>query len=171
MIEKGGVLLEMLFRYNWQVREEWYRWCEDVAEDELLKVRVGGVGGILHTLFHIVDVEWSWIRSIQGKSDFQENFLEYSSLQRVRELDALFRPEVEDFVRSWDASMENHIFRDPQPDGSIATDTWGEIFRHTIAHEIHHVGQLSVWAREIGKKPVSANLIGRGLVSHTPSER
>ncbi|WP_243840759.1 DinB family protein [Paenisporosarcina antarctica] len=23
--------------------------------------------------------------------------------------------------------------------------------RHVIAHEIHHVGQMSVWAREIGK--------------------
>ncbi|MEH7547728.1 damage-inducible protein DinB, partial [Neobacillus vireti] len=27
--------------------------------------------------------------------------------------------------------------------------------------------QLSIWAREIGKKPVSANLIGRGLSSYS----
>jgi uncharacterized damage-inducible protein DinB len=155
--------MQMLFRYNWQVREDWYRWCEDVPEDELLKVRVGGVGGILHTLFHIVDVEWSWIRAIQGKSDFQENFLAYNSLAKVRELDAAFRPEVEAFVRSWDTSLDNRLFKDPQIDGSVATDTWGEIVRHVIAHEIHHVGQVSVWAREVGKKPVSANLIRRGL--------
>lgn len=37
--------------------------------------------------------------------------------------------------------------------------------RHVIAHEIHHVGQLSVWAREMGRQPVTANLIGRGLSS------
>jgi uncharacterized damage-inducible protein DinB len=154
--------MQMLFRYNWQVREDWYRWCEDVPEDELLKVRVGGVGGILHTLFHIVDVEWSWIRAIQGKSDFQENFLAYNSLAKVRELDAAFRPEVEAFVRSWDTSLDNRLFKDPQSD-SVTTETWGEIVRHVIAHEIHHVGQVSVWAREVGKKPVSANLIRRGL--------
>jgi uncharacterized damage-inducible protein DinB len=154
--------LEMLFRYNWQTREDWYRWCEDVPEEELLKVRVGGVGGILHTLFHIVDVEWSWIRAIQGKSDFQENFLAYNSLAKVRELDAAFRPEVEAFVRSWDTSLDNRLFKDPQSD-SVTTETWGEIVRHVIAHEIHHVGQVSVWAREVGKKPVSANLIRRGL--------
>ena len=41
----------------------------------------------------------------------------------------------------------------------------GEIIRHTIAHEIHHIGQLSIWAREMGKAPVSANLIRRGLSS------
>jgi uncharacterized damage-inducible protein DinB len=154
--------MQMLFRYNWQVREDWYRWCEDVPEDELLKVRVGGVGGILHTLFHIVDVEWSWIRAIQGKSDFQENFLAYNSLAKVRELDAAFRPEVEAFVRSWDTSLDNRLFKDPQSD-SVTTETWGEIVRHVIAHEIHHVGQISVWAREVGRKPISANLIRRGL--------
>lgn len=53
--------LQTLFRYNWMVREEWYRWCEDVNEEELLRNRTGGVGSILHTLFHIIDVEWSWI--------------------------------------------------------------------------------------------------------------
>ncbi|MDQ0913885.1 putative damage-inducible protein DinB [Paenibacillus sp. V4I5] len=40
---------------------------------------------------------------------------------------------------------------------------YGEVMWHVIAHEIHHIGQLSIWSREIGKKPVTANLIGRGL--------
>jgi len=48
-------------------------------------------------------------------------------------------------------------------EGEREAHTYGEVMRHLIAHEIHHIGQLSVWAREIGKKPVTANLIGRGL--------
>lgn len=68
--------MQALFQYNWLIREDWYQWCEDVAEEELLLVRTGGVGGILHTLFHIIDVEWSWIRLLQGKPDFQESFEE-----------------------------------------------------------------------------------------------
>lgn len=147
------------------VREDWYRWCEEVNEEDLLVERTGGVGGILHTLFHIIDVEWSWIRIIQGKPDFQESFGDYQSLEKVRELDARFRTEVEQFVHEWDESMENRLFQETMPDGRIVTDTWGEVMRHVIAHEIHHIGQLSVWARELGKKPVSANLIGRGLAS------
>ncbi|MDH6442695.1 putative damage-inducible protein DinB [Paenibacillus sp. PastF-4] len=43
------------------VREQWYEWCGDISEEELLATRIGGVGSILKTLFHIVDVEWSWI--------------------------------------------------------------------------------------------------------------
>lgn len=156
--------MQTLFRYNWMVREDWYQWCEDVPLEELLRKRTGGVGGILHTLFHIIDVEWSWIRVLQGKSDFQENFAEYQSLEKVRMLQTTFRQEVEDFVNAWDESMENRVLYDPQSDGSVATDTWGEVVRHIIAHEIHHMGQLSIWAREVGKKPVSANVIGRGLM-------
>lgn len=156
--------MQTMFRYNWLVREEWYRWCEDVPVEELLRSRTGGVGGILHTLFHIIDVEWSWIRVLQGKSDFQESFANYQTLEKVRALDQAFREDVENFVLSWDASMEARPFYDTKPDGSEAIDAWGEIMRHVIAHHIHHVGQLSVWAREIGKKPVSANVIGKGLI-------
>lgn len=147
------------------VRDEWYRWCEDLSEEELLRNRMGGMGSILLTLFHIVDVEWSWIRSLQGKTDFQESFDHYKSLSQVRKLDAEFHLEVESFVNSWDASMENRLLYETLPDGRIISDTWGEIMRHVIAHEIHHIGQLSIWAREMDKKPVSANFIGRGLSS------
>lgn len=156
--------MKTLFRYNWMVREEWYKWCEELPEEELLKPRVGGVGGILKTLFHIADVEWSWIMVMEGKPDFQEDFAGYSSLQRVRELDARFRPEVEQFVLAWNEEKERNLFLNERRDGTVVSDTWGEIMRHMIAHEIHHAGQLSVWAREAGKQPPSANLIGRGLV-------
>lgn len=157
--------MEMLFKYNWMVREEWYRWCEEVEEVELLKERTGGVGSILHTLFHIADVEWSWIRILQEKSDFIGKFEDYNSLKLVRELDASFRQEVQQFVTEWDSNMENKLLHLPQRDGRVELFTWGEVMRHTLAHEIHHIGQLSVWSRELGRKPVSANLIGRGLVS------
>ena len=149
------------------VRDEWYRWCEELSEEELLQKRTGGVGSILHTLFHIIDVEWSWIRLMQNKTDYQESFDEYKSLDKVRMLDAEFHLEVESFVNNWEVSMENRLFYDTLPDGKVVMDTWGEIMRHIIAHEIHHIGQLSIWAREIGKKPISANFIGRGLSSYS----
>ncbi len=88
------------------VREDWYRWCEELSEEELLQKRTGGMGSIFHTLFHIVDVEWSWIRLLQGKTDFQESFDNFNSLSKVRNLDAEFHVEVENFVNNWDASME-----------------------------------------------------------------
>jgi len=128
------------------------------------------VGGILKTLFHIADVEWSWIQVLQDKPDFLEDFEQYKSLQQVRELDAKFHLEVEPFVLAWHEGLERNVFEDHLPDGRIVTDAWGEVMRHVIAHEIHHVGQLSVWAREIGKPLVSANLIGKGLMNSLPRQ-
>lgn len=157
--------MKTLFTYNWMIREEWFKWCEDVPLEELLKNRTGGVGGILHTLFHIIDVEWSWIRVLQGKPDFQETFEGYQSLEKVKELDELFRKEVRSFVQGWENIYENELLQETRQDGSVEMLTWGEVMRHTIVHEIHHVGQLSIWSREIGKRPVSANLIGKGLTS------
>lgn len=162
--------MNIFFQYNWMVRDEWYRWCEELPEEELLRERTGGVGSILKTLFHIIDVEWSWIQLLQGKPDFQEEFERYATLQKVRELDAKFQAEVKPFVLAWEDNMETRILVDDLPNGETRVLAWGEVMRHTIAHEIHHIGQLSVWAREIGKKPVSANLIGKGLMKPARTE-
>lgn len=99
--------MQTFFAYNWKTREEWYQWCEDVPEAELLRERMDGAGSILHTLYHIIDVEWSWIRFLQGKPDIQDDFDQHRSLEQVRMLDAKFRPEVEEFVLAWDDSMES----------------------------------------------------------------
>lgn len=135
-----------------------------MEEEELLRDRTGGVGSILQTLFHIIDVEWSWIRRMQGRPDPAENFEDFSSVQLIRELDERYHTEVVAFVEAWENQMEQNVLVETLPDGRVSQETWGEIMRHLIAHEIHHIGQLSIWAREVGKKPISANVIGRGLL-------
>ncbi|MEK4147965.1 DinB family protein [Robertmurraya sp. FSL W8-0741] len=159
--------MQIFFNYNWMVRKEWYQLCEQLSEEDLLKPRVGGMGSILRTFFHIIDVEWSWIRMLEGKPDIQENFDDYKSLKEIRALDERYHSEVSAFVRDWDASKENQILHLTLEDGKDVSHTWGEVVRHIIAHEIHHIGQLSIWVREMGIKPVSANVIERGLSTYS----
>lgn len=156
--------MKLLFRYNWQVREEWFEWCKQIPTEELLRQRVGGVGSILYTLFHIVDVEYSWIRALQEKEVFDPPFEEYQSVEKVKRLSDMYRGEIISFLNGWSTDFENQILSVPW---SNETYTYGEVLRHIIAHEIHHIGQLSVWARELERQPVSANLIGRGLNKKT----
>ncbi|NIK71782.1 DinB family protein [Paenibacillus sp. BK720] len=152
-----------LFEYNWQVRQDWFEWCRDVSREELLKKRTGGIGGILHTLFHVADVEYSWICGLQGKPDFTEPFESYASLEQVMELSDKLHEEVRSFVASWTDEMEMKVLSDVYPNGEPMNFKYGEIMRHVLAHEIHHIGQLSIWSRELGKAPVTANFIRRGL--------
>jgi uncharacterized damage-inducible protein DinB len=155
--------LQSLFRYNWMVRDEWFQWCEQVSEEELLKRRTGGVGGILETLFHVVYVEHSWICDLIGKPELPLKYQDYNTLAKVRELSASVHPEVKGFVNGWSEEMEDRILEVKKEDGTIRPFTFGEVMRHVIAHEIHHMGQLAIWSRELGLPPVSANVIGRGL--------
>lgn len=149
-----------LFRYNWMVRDEWFELCSQISNEQLLLKRVGGAGSILYTLFHIVDVESSWIHGIQGKTDIQVQFENVMSLQQVKELSDSWRNETQQFLHTWTDDFDKETVTVPWADEH---HTKGEILRHVIAHEIHHMGQLSIWIRELGLKPVSANVIGRGL--------
>lgn len=126
----------------------------------MLRKRVGGVGSILETLFHIVDVEYSWIGALQGKEERASQFKDYQSIQKVKALSDLYRRELEEFLQVWSVDLESKTLKASWTD---KTYTYGEVLRHGIVHEIHHIGQISVWARELNIQPVSANLIGRGL--------
>lgn len=150
-----------LLKYNWQVRDEWFDWCDQVSSEELVRARVGGVGSILHTLFHIVDAEGSWIDALANKPDLQPKFEDYMSVDKLRSLSNSLRDGVEQFLLSWSSELENNTISVDWNPGD--TFTYGEIVRHVVAHEIHHVGQLSVWSRELGLRPISANVIGRKL--------
>lgn len=155
--------MEALFQYNWQIRDQWFSWCESVPAEELLKPRVGGVGGILQTLFHVVVVEYSWICDITGLPDIEDRWERQESLDQVVSLSRKLHPAVREFVADWTDSRER-MMATVSMKGQEQTFRHGEILRHVIAHEIHHFGQLSVWAREMGREPVSANFIGRGLL-------
>ncbi|MDT0162440.1 DinB family protein [Bacillus sp. AG4(2022)] len=148
------------FNYNWQVRDEWFQWCEQLEEDELHKKRRGGAGSILHTLLHISDVEYSWIRVIQGLGDTIVDFEEYRSLTEAKQLSDSFRRNIRSYFAKGLIEAPDFIVSVPWDDDIFSKN---EILHHIIAHEIHHIGQLSVWARELGLAPVSANLLGRDL--------
>lgn len=153
------------FEYNWQVRDEWLDWCRQLSIEELVKERTGGVGSILYTLFHIFDVEYSWIRAIQDKDDIMVDFENYATLEKVTALSNQFRIEIKEFLYKDLAIFEDEIVTVPWDEQPYMKS---EILHHIIAHEIHHIGQLSVWARELELNPVSANFIGRRMISDQP---
>ncbi|MDY7222451.1 DinB family protein [Halalkalibacterium halodurans] len=147
-----------LFLYNWDVRSKWFDWCENLSFEQLTAERIGGVGSILQTLFHIVDVEHSWIRAMKGEKDLILDYESMKSLTYIRQHSEACQPEIYEFLQTWtDEQEEDQV----DPHWLEGTYRKGEILRHVIAHEIHHMGQLSVWARELGREPISANYIDR----------
>ncbi|MGD6941159.1 DinB family protein [Cytobacillus gottheilii] len=150
------------FEYNWQVRDEWLHWCEQLSPEALLQKRVGGVGSIQYTLFHIIDVEYSWLRAIQSKDDVIFDFDSYKSLDQLKILSQQTLSENRVFMTAIEPHTYNQKVYIPWED---EFHTVSDILHHLVAHEIHHIGQLTIWARELGLTPISPGYIGRQFSS------
>ncbi|MGF3102794.1 DinB family protein [Rossellomorea sp. DUT-2] len=150
-----------LFSYNWQIREEWFDWCREINQEELTKERIGGMGSILKNLFHVADCEQIWMNQLQGKPVMKKDFHTISSLDEVIEFSETTRQQTESFLSLWTSSYGKKEFNMTSRSGRTYNFTYKKVMQHVVTHEIHHIGQLSVWAREIGKKPVSSDFIFR----------
>lgn len=109
--------------------------CSQLSHDIIVQKRTGGMGSILKTFFHIIDVEQSWIRAIGGKDDVELEYDDNTTLEYIMKLSNDTKKDHVKFLEQWN-----------------------------VAHEIHHIGQLSVWLKEIGEQSVSVNFIGRKIM-------
>jgi uncharacterized damage-inducible protein DinB len=152
-----------MFLYNWQIREEWFSWCETISNEELTKKRIGGMGSILHNLFHVIDCEQIWVNQMQGTSVIIKDINKISTLDDVKTFSNLTKPVTQRFIKTYISEDKDKILVVKSKNGTTSSLSYNKVISHIISHEIHHIGQLSVWSREIGIKPVSSDLIFRDL--------
>jgi uncharacterized damage-inducible protein DinB len=81
----------------------------------------------------------------------------------VQFLSNLTKPVTQSFIKSYTSEAEDRILVGKSKNGTTKSFSYDKIISHISSHEIHHIGQLSVWSREIGLKPVSSDLIFRDL--------
>ena len=161
VIEEGDEWdMKKFFAYNWQVRDEWFKWCQQLTSSQLLKEMGGGAGSILYTLFHIVEVENSWIRGIQGKEDMVYSFDDYATLDKVVSLSNRLKQDHKHFIDCELLQLNEKMIQVPWETNAYTCD---DIIHHIIVHEIHHIGQLSIWARRLDLSPIPAHFVGREL--------
>ncbi|MES1043463.1 damage-inducible protein DinB [Heyndrickxia oleronia] len=153
-----------LFYYNWQVRDDWFQWCENISHEELTFMRNGGMGSFLKTLFHVIDCEQLWTHQMQGTSVLKKEFNSFSTLEEVSEFSQSTRMITKNFLMNWNKEQEDKLLYITRKDGSVLSFPYGKVIRHLISHEIHHIGQLSIWSRELGLKPVNSDLIIREYI-------
>ena len=153
-----------MFLYNWQIREEWFKWCEIISNEELTKKRIGGMGSIIHNLFHVIDCEQIWVNRMLGTPVLINDINTISTLNDVKNFSNLTKPVTQNFLTSFTSETEDKILVVKRKNGITKSISYDKIIKHIASHEIHHIGQLSVWSREIGLKPVSSDLIFRDLL-------
>ncbi|MBD3922164.1 DinB family protein [Paenibacillus sp. PR3] len=157
--------MKSLLLYNWEVRDDYIRSFEELSIEELVKDRHAGQGSILKTLVHIIDVEYSWICAIMGKPEILFDVADYGDLPSIASLSNRLRAEIREDLNILNlSSLEQESIIPPWMTQPLSK---AEILMHLIIHEIHHVGQLSLWARELGITPPNSNFIGRDFINKT----
>ncbi|MFB7142899.1 DinB family protein [Gottfriedia sp. NPDC056225] len=77
----------------------------------------------------------------------------------MREFSLLCKQSVEKVLKNFYPKMENFILSGTRQSGEPYVFSYGEVLSHIMIHEVHHMGQLSVWARQIGLIPVNSDFI------------
>lgn len=150
-----------LFHYNWQVREDWFNWCLSISEEQFHKERTGGMKSIRETFIHIADCELLWLNSLVDEKVIFEKRNVISELSEIIDYSNFVRVHTKRFLEQLPLDYENQIIEVNRRDGTKLHFTQKKILAHLITHEIHHIGQLSIWARELQLKPISSDLIIR----------
>lgn len=156
-------MLYELFKYNWQVRDEWIEWCENLPKEELIKKRTGGMQSILHNLFHVIDCEQLWINQLQGTPVSKKDMEAIKGLDEVKEFSSLTQIVSRSYLEKYERINEKKLFTYTLKSGEKKQWSYDKVLYHIISHEIHHIGQLSIWAREMEIKPISSDLIFRDV--------
>lgn len=151
-------MLNMLFKYNWKVREEWFDWCEKIPPEELMKERIGGMKSFLHTLFHVIDCEQIWVHQMLGEPVIEKDMRTIHSLKEVKEYAKSTRESSERFLSQFQYDLQKELFINEK-----FIFSYEKVLYHIVTHEVHHIGQLSIWAREIGIVPVNSDLLIKDL--------
>ena len=152
-----------MFLYNWQIREDWFDFCKNISEENLTKKRVGGFGSFLHNLFHVIDCEQIWINQLKGTQVLVKDFNSISNLEEVIEISNTTKSQTLNYLQSYNSDIEKRVLEVKSKNGKTYHFPYEKVLQHIITHEVHHIGQLSVWAREIGKKPISSDLLFRQI--------
>lgn len=152
-----------LFFYNWQIREEWFEWCEALPREEVFKKRIGGMGSIAHNLYHVMDCEQIWINQLQGTPVILQDMNELTSLHDIKAFSQLTQRTTRKFLETYGLAAGERVLSIKRKNSSVCDLSHDKVLKHIVSHEIHHIGQLSVWSREMELKPVSSDLLFRSL--------
>lgn len=151
-------MLDKLFKYNWKVRDEWFEWCEKIPYEELIKERTGGMKNFLHTLFHVIDCEQIWVRQMLGKPVIEKDMSIIQSLSQVKKYAKETRESTEKLLTEFQYDLQKDLIINES-----FIFSYEKILYHIVTHEVHHIGQLTIWSRELGITPVNSDLLVRDI--------
>ena len=106
-------------------------------------------GSIKGTLVHILDGEWHWLRSWQGKPRMERPPAEFYA--DAAALAGAFKP-LEGEQRAFIAALTDDALKSRCTVGDRHYEL-GHLFHHAMSHSMYHRGQVAQLLRQLGHAP------------------
>ena len=76
---------------------------------------------------------------------------EISDLNTIKTYSDFVKSHTQYFIQQLPSDYENRIIKITKRDQTILHFSQKKILAHIITHEIHHIGQLSIWASSFNR--------------------
>lgn len=104
-----------------------------------------------------------WVNGIAFEEPNVFSFEEYKNLDSIIQFSSATKTKTLNYIENLNPSSYHNVLSTTNKKGDKVSHYYIEVLLHIAVHEVHHIGQLSVWARELEKEPITANLIGLDL--------
>ena len=164
--------LRALFDYGAWANRRLFAALAPLTDEQFTRRVAGSYGSVRNTLVHAISAEWGWIERCGGA-------------RRGPKLDPANYPTLASITVLWDA-VEAHgrdlfaSLRDADlarpvefklGDGPARTLRVERLLHHAANHAVHHRGQVSLLARELGIAPGDVDLLLFDLQAETGEPR
>ncbi len=118
--------------------------CRRLSQEELAAPRTGFFPSIIHTLNHILTVDWLYISALEGNCIGKAAFQPEIPFQRIIDLEREQRAtdrRLIDHCRQIDGQLLAALVEIPR-DTHVQVERTDRILLHLFQHQIHHRGQV-----------------------------
>ncbi|MGR3765968.1 DinB family protein [Rossellomorea sp. NS-SX7] len=153
--------MQDLFFYNWEVRDEWMEWCKEVSDNKLIDIKSEDMQNIIKTLFHLIYNEQHWMSSIKEEPDLiQINKDFIPTIEEVLEYSRYTRPFVKAFIDKYQFMSNTN----QKEDSTGFPYPLNNKMHQLVIQEVHHIGEISIWASNLGYAPVETDIIDNRIL-------
>lgn len=149
-----------LYAYNRWANRRILKASAQLDDEEFNRNLNSSFPSIGQTLAHVVAADWLWLSRWRGKSppDLPDSW-DLSSLPKIRREWGAIEDDRSTFLAGLSAEdlMEDLSYKNTS--GLEHRAPLWQLLRHVVNHSTYHRGQLTTMIRQLGREPISTDLV------------
>ena len=149
-----------LYDYNRWANGRSLESASKVSRDEFTKEIGGSFASLRGTLVHLYGVEWIWLERWRGTSPSSfPSALDFPDVETIRFRWEKVERGQREFIEGLDPARLTEPLTYTNLQGEVWTYSLWKVLAHVVNHSTYHRGQVATLLRQLGKPPLSTDLL------------